>query len=319
MQTRVVRHNKRNEKINWEEFKAGPWQSIKVYTQSINYDPRFWPWRKIGRYFIGLVIGIFLIFGIPYIASKALAKSLYKRGPMEDYLKTVYTTTVNDTVKDVNVTQAIGELCVVSYSLTHDKARLYSKYMAYFNETTYGDISLWDAACATSAAPAYWPLKKTDNNVPEVLVDGGLIENNPAVYAMNIGMMRAMNAELVGKKKVRIISIGTGDSPLRGKYTQKYGDSQEVRTVYWMKQMSYLSMATASTAATHASSQLADNSLRVDLKSKISMADKTKVNELIAQGIALAEKFKPKLDELCDILVEENKDKLWMKELIHIL
>ena len=91
--------------------------------------------------------------------------------------------------------------------------------MAYENPEIY-DMRLFDAACATSAAPVYWQLKKTytpcrengestivtnpDPNIKQTicqpasrddmyehLIDGGVVQNNPSTYAMSIAMMIA--------------------------------------------------------------------------------------------------------------------------------
>jgi len=46
-------------------------------------------------------------------------------------------------------------------------------------------LRLFDAAAATSSAPLYWELKDTvlPNNETEILIDGGVVENNPSIYA----------------------------------------------------------------------------------------------------------------------------------------
>lgn len=56
---------------------------------------------------------------------------------------------------DLMIKDALTELTVVSYSMENQEARLYSKYMAQVEPEIY-DMRLFDAACATSAAPAFW-------------------------------------------------------------------------------------------------------------------------------------------------------------------
>ena len=121
--------------------------------------------------------------------------------------------------------------------MTNQEARLYSKYMAQSNPDTY-NMRLFDAACATSAAPVFWQLKCTPhpcNNIEthadgsvstcvpedgacEYLIDGGVVQNNPSVYALSIGMMHADAKFKAGdtspRRPVRLISIGTGGSPI---------------------------------------------------------------------------------------------------------
>ena len=91
--------------------------------------------------------------------------------------------------------------------------------MAHTHPEIY-DMRLFDAACATSAAPAYWQLKCTPTPCTqkaestktyvdledgltkpeptvcvsddcEYLIDGGVVQNNPATYAMSTAMMIA--------------------------------------------------------------------------------------------------------------------------------
>ena len=68
-------------------------------------------------------------------------------------------------------------------------------------------------------------------------------------------------------------------------------------------------MTSPQSYSTFASSMdgLAENHLRMDLKSGIDMADASKVKELISQGDQLAIHYKSNLDLLCRILVEERK------------
>jgi len=64
--------------------------------------------------------------------------------------------------------------------------------MAKHDPDTY-NLKLFDAAAATSSAPLYWELKKTPlpGGDSEVLIDGGVIENNPAIYAESLALIRA--------------------------------------------------------------------------------------------------------------------------------
>jgi patatin-like phospholipase/acyl hydrolase len=259
---------------------------------------------------------------------------MYNRNPMEDFLwEEVY--------GDLMITDALTELTVVSYSMEAQEARMYSKYMAATNPEIY-DMRLFDAACATSAAPAYWQLKCTptpcrengelvifDNenenikqrvckpqerdNTCEHLIDGGVVQNNPSTYAMSIAMMISDARKKAGLNEpirpIRLISIGTGGSPIFDRIKQVEGEQMEFSMVDWFTQFSYISMTVPQMHATFESSTLADNFLRVDLHSPSDMADKTAVDSLINQGRLLAIEFSDKLDEVARILIKESKDK----------
>jgi patatin-like phospholipase/acyl hydrolase len=51
----------------------------------------------------------------------------------------------------------------------------------------------------------------------EHLIDGGVVQNNPSIYAMSIAMMIADARKLAGgsdeARPIRLLSIGTGGSP----------------------------------------------------------------------------------------------------------
>ena len=217
---------------------------------------------------------------------------------MEEYLwKDVY--------GDLMITDALTELTVVSYSMTNQEARLYSKYMAMKDPEVY-NMRLFDAACATSAAPAYWQLKCTphpcndivandeegkpstcqvDGDTCEYLIDGGVVQNNPAIYAMSIAMMAVDHAKSIGQpaaeQPIRLISIGTGGSPIFDRISNDQTNSSEFSMLDWFLQFSYISMTIPQMHATFESSTLADNYLRVDLHSPSAMDDAGAVDDLI--------------------------------------
>lgn len=68
------------------------------------------------------------------------------------------------------------------------------------------NIAMDVVAGATSAAPTYFDPKlfKNGRGQQEVLVDGGIIANNPSMYAFFFA------SEFNKKENIRVISIGTG-------------------------------------------------------------------------------------------------------------
>jgi len=63
-----------------------------------------------------------------------------------------------------------------------------------------------DATGASSAAPTFFTpkIQKNGYGLTEYQIDGGVICNNPALYAYNIA------TTLRKEKKIRVLSIGTG-------------------------------------------------------------------------------------------------------------
>ena len=74
-----------------------------------------------------------------------------------------------------------------------------------------------NATGASSAAPTFFDPKVQINGygMTELQIDGGIICNNPALYAYQ--MARVFNK----KDKVRILSLGTGENPFT-QVTDKY-------------------------------------------------------------------------------------------------
>jgi len=67
------------------------------------------------------------------------------------------------------------------------------------------------ATAASSSAPGYFTPKLGSNEygLPEILIDGGLICNNPSLYAYEIASI------FHKKEKVRILSLGTGEKEFK--------------------------------------------------------------------------------------------------------
>ncbi len=65
------------------------------------------------------------------------------------------------------------------------------------------DERMIDVALATTAAPTFFQPHSTDNYV---LLDGGLIANNPVMVAL----VDALSCFDIARRQVRILSIGTG-------------------------------------------------------------------------------------------------------------
>jgi len=77
--------------------------------------------------------------------------------------------------------------------------------MAKFDPLIYeGPMS--NMTGASSAAPTFFTpkIEKNGYGLIEYQIDGGIICNNPALYAFNIAMM------LRKEKKIRVMSLGTG-------------------------------------------------------------------------------------------------------------
>lgn len=94
------------------------------------------------------------------------------------------------------------EIMIVSYDYNERKPRIFTKYGARIRPDLFL-TSLSNASQASSAAPTYFDPKVLNGSV---LVDGGIIANNPSLYAY------LHSKDNLGKKNIRMISIGTGST-----------------------------------------------------------------------------------------------------------
>jgi patatin-like phospholipase/acyl hydrolase len=100
------------------------------------------------------------------------------------------------------------EVLIVAYDYNSQEPRFYSKYNSRLDPKIY-DVKIGEATGASSAAPTFFdPKLHIDGyGFTELEIDGGIICNNPALYAYEI----AKNFHK--KSKVRILSLGTGENP----------------------------------------------------------------------------------------------------------
>ena len=98
------------------------------------------------------------------------------------------------------------ELLVTSYEYNSKTPRFYSKYFRTVDPGRY-DVKLWEAVSASSSAPIYFNPKGRTNqfDIEEVLIDGGLICNNPSLYAFQLAR------HIHDQKDIRLLSLGTGE------------------------------------------------------------------------------------------------------------
>jgi len=106
--------------------------------------------------------------------------SVYGREHLDDLLRETFGETLL-------ISESLREVTMVSYEYISQTARVYSKWSAEQNPNVY-NVTYFDAAGATSAAPVVFEPKQRRmmNGTLEFLIDGGVIANNPSLYALNI-------------------------------------------------------------------------------------------------------------------------------------
>ena len=201
---------------------------------------------------------------------------------------------------DAMVTDLVKEVCIISYEYISQTPRLYSKTFArQYPETN--DVSVWDAAGATSAAPIYFnpKMRTTPSGVEEYLIDGGVIENNPSMFAVTM-VQNVMEIT----QPIRLFSLGTGTAETKDIVAEDFSGLD------WWIQTSTLMTSITQNNASFQSAYHSQNYLRLQTISTVDLAAADEVDLLKTQGESIIEAQGAEIEQLCRILVEEKKSSL---------
>lgn len=186
---------------------------------------------------------------------------------------------------------------IVSYSYNAQEPRFYSKYETSRKPGVY-NVTLDIAAGGSSAAPGYFDPKVFENGRgdKEVLVDGGIIANNPSMYAFIFA------SEMNQKKDIRVTSIGTGQ------VKQPTIDPDNVNILTWVKNLGDLIVDVEVTAHAYFTEFLADNYQRYQIQTELPLdaADGESIKALKDLGMQLVAEQQASIDTLIHNLVEER-------------
>ena len=125
---------------------------------------------------LGLLAGVITGVVVPWGINK-VTHSLYSRKSLDNIMKTLLGSyEIEDALTD--------ELMIVAYEYNSERPRFYSKWFAKHNEAVY-EVPIGNATGASSAAPTFFDPKVNFNTfgMEELLIDGGIICNNPSMYA----------------------------------------------------------------------------------------------------------------------------------------
>lgn len=111
---------------------------------------------------------------------------------------------------EVQIEDALKEVFLVSYDYKSQEPRMFSKF-AKKNGGPQFNLLIKDAAQASAAAPTFFDPKVVgEGENQQILIDGAVIANNPALYAF-LHAKYKLNMPLV-----RVVSIGTGTTAAKG-------------------------------------------------------------------------------------------------------
>ena len=136
----------------------------------------FRKWLVFGA---GLFVGLFLGLFVPKLVNK-VTHSAYNRASLDDIMKTL--------LGDFRIKETLSdEVLLVAYDYNSQEPRFFSKYFSTIDPNIY-NVPVGNATGASSAAPTFFDPKKQQNRYgfTELQIDGGIICNNPALYAYEI-------------------------------------------------------------------------------------------------------------------------------------
>jgi patatin-like phospholipase/acyl hydrolase len=155
--------------------------------------------EKKGRKWIVMLVGGILGAFLGWVLMPQffkLTKSSYDRSGIESICEEMF--------GKVRIQDALTkEVNIIAYEYNSHQPRVFSKFSAHYSSGNYS-VGLANASEASSAAPIYFDPKVIGD---QVLIDGGVIANNPAFYSYLHS--RFANAQ----ENIRVISIGTGETP----------------------------------------------------------------------------------------------------------
>jgi patatin-like phospholipase/acyl hydrolase len=144
----------------------------------------------------------------------------------EKYEDTELTRALRHYIGDARVSEARTRVLMAAYELETRKPYFVKSWRT--DGEPERDITLWEAAHATSAAPTYFEPALVEPPGEEVdlsLIDGGVFATNPALCAF------AEAARIAPGEPVRIVSLGTGQltRPIHHREAAGWGLAEWVR------------------------------------------------------------------------------------------
>ena len=162
-----------------------------------------------------------------------------------------------------------------------------------------GDIALFQAALATSAAPTYFPVTKHVNGY--LMGDGGVWANNPVM----VGVVEAISAYNVPNNSLRVLSIGCGEPTYKFGWWKRHLGG----LIPWSKVI-YTAMRLQSQNANGQTKHIVgvDNFMRIDVECQkaaaIDLDDCAQAKKLLPdEGKASFKKYEKEIEELLKSII----------------
>ena len=172
------------------------------YVRDIELEYSRGKFRKWACASFCLIFGALIAFPLSTAAFRA-NKALFSRSGLD----AAYDEFVGDTLISEAITD---ELFIIAYDYNNQEPRFYSKKFIELDPGVY-NVSIGFASGASASMPGGFPPQvwRNDYKLKEVMIDGGVVANNPSLMARSL---TRMNPKAQGKK-VRIVSLSCGRGP----------------------------------------------------------------------------------------------------------
>jgi patatin-like phospholipase/acyl hydrolase len=123
-------------------------------------------------------------------------------------------TVSNEYFKDTKMSQCLTNTLITSYGIKSDHPVYFTNFKA-LTRPDYWEYNIKDIARATGAAPTFFnPVSVVNKKMQKhILIDGGIVRNNPTAAAISYAKQLYPNAE-----QFNILSLGTGRTITSNKY-----------------------------------------------------------------------------------------------------
>lgn len=116
---------------------------------------------------------------------------------------------LTDLLGELTLNEALIDVVIPAYDVRAQHPWFYRS--AEVRTGKQPDLAMWKIGMATAAAPTYFPPMQAedDQGEPQVLVDGGVFANSPAMVGLLEGVVRARDRGGTARD-LMIVSVGTG-------------------------------------------------------------------------------------------------------------